>query len=86
MAHYTTPEYWFCYHQLPRHVQQVADKNYALLQENPYHPSLHFKRIQDDLWSVRAGRNYRALATRDEEGDFIWFWIGSHSTYDHLTG
>jgi hypothetical protein len=31
-----------------------ADKNYALLKENPQHPSLQFKKI-GRFWSVRVG-------------------------------
>jgi hypothetical protein len=35
------------------------------------------------VWSVRVGRQYRALAI--EGGDrFQWFWIGTHSEYDRL--
>ena len=46
--------------------------------------SLHFKKIAD-MWSVRVGRNYRALAVEVSEG-LLWFWIGTHSEYDHLLG
>jgi hypothetical protein len=53
-----------------------------LLQQDPKHPSLHFKRVRDDLWSVRVGRGYRALAIEGKDG-FQWFWIGSHA-YDRL--
>ena len=84
MRHFTTPEYWEYYHRLPIGVQRTADKNYALLREDPYHPSLHFKRIREDLWSVHVGRSYRALATCDENGDFLWFWIGPHGAYERL--
>jgi hypothetical protein len=34
-----------------------------LLRANPRHPSLHLKRI-DDLWSVRAGIDRRALLSQ----------------------
>ena len=40
--------------KLPEHVRALADKNYALLKENPQHPSLHFKKV-GRFWSVRVG-------------------------------
>lgn len=83
MSHYVTPEFWYHYRQLPEDVQRTADKNYRLLADNPYHPSLHFKKIREDLWSVRVGLSFRALAT-EEAGDFLWFWIGPHDEYDRL--
>lgn len=60
----------------------MADKNYALLKENPKHPSLHFKKI-GNKWSARVGIGYRALAV-ENESDVIWYWIGSHAEYDRL--
>ena len=82
MNHYATPDFWYHYRQLPPEVQRTADKNYQLLADDPYHPSLHFKKIRD-LWSVRVGRGYRALAT-EQDGDYLWFWIGTHADYDRL--
>jgi len=85
MKHMTLPRFWRCYHDLPKEVQELADKNFQLLKSNPYHPSLHFKRIggQSQLWSVRIGRRYRALGREKPEG-IVWFWIGSHGDYDRL--
>jgi hypothetical protein len=82
MAHVTTPRFWAAYDCLPVSVREIADKNYELLKENPQHPSLHFKKV-GDYWSVRVGRNYRALAVESSEG-MVWFWIGSHSEYEEL--
>jgi len=82
MNHRTTPDFWQLYNALPREVQELADKNYALLRNDPSHPSLRFREIEG-LWSVRVGAHYRALAYR-EDGDFVWFWIGSHADYDKL--
>jgi hypothetical protein len=41
--HRTTRRFWRCYEALPPEIQRVADQNFALLQRNPRHPSLHFK-------------------------------------------
>ena len=78
MRHFKDPEFQPLYDALPAHVRQLADRNFELLKHDPKYPSLHFKRIRDDLWSVRVGRGYRALAIEGEDG-FQWFWIGSHA-------
>jgi len=83
MRHFKDPAFRPLYDMLPPRVQRLVDKNFALLKRDPKHPSLHFKRIRDDLWSTRVGRQYRALAIEGEDG-FQWFWIGSHADYDDL--
>jgi len=44
--------------------------------------TLHFKKI-GELWSVRVGAHYRALAV-EVEGHMCWFWIGTHAEYDKI--
>jgi hypothetical protein len=83
MRHFKDPGFRPLYDALPERVRIAADKSFALLEQDPKHPSLHFKRIKDDLWSVRVGRGYRALAIEVVDG-FHWFWIGSHADYDRL--
>ena len=83
MKHWASSEFWDLYEKLPINVRTLADKNYALLKEDPKHPSLHFKSV-GKFWSVRVGIRYRALAIEIDDG-FLWFWIGSHSQYDKLT-
>ena len=78
--HFTTPEFWQCYNALPAEVRRSADNAYALLRENPRHPSLHFKKI-GRFWAARAGSNHRELGVPIEEG-ILWFWIGSHPDYE----
>jgi hypothetical protein len=82
MEHHTTPQFWERYHRLPQEIQELADRNHELLQENPKHPSLHFKQVAG-LWSVRIGRDYRALGI-PRPGAVFWFWIGSHADYDQI--
>ncbi len=83
MKHWASSEFWDLYEKLPINVRTLADKNYALLKEDPKHPSLHFKCV-GKFWSVRVGIRYRALAIEIDDG-YLWFWIGSHSQYDRLT-
>ena len=67
-------------------MQLLARKNFALLQSDPGHPSLHFKHIGGGkVWSVRVGLYYRALGATSKEG-VHWFWIGTYGEYDKLVG
>lgn len=65
--------------KLPENVRSLADKNYALLKDNPRHPSLQLKKV-GRFWSVRVGGRDRALAVQVDD-DLLWFWIGSHADY-----
>ncbi|MFL6934500.1 MAG: hypothetical protein ACJ8EJ_07610 [Xanthobacteraceae bacterium] len=84
MRHFASPAFWEAYQKLPEQTRRLADKNYALLKENPRHPSLHLKKI-GRFWSGRIGLRHRALATEVDDG-LLWFWIGSHADYDALIG
>ena len=81
--HFTTPQFWQLYYALSRKVQQLADKNFALLKANASHSSLRLKKV-GHYWSARVGAHYRVLTTEWTEG-LVWFWIGPHAAYDALT-
>lgn len=83
MKSFTTPDFWRAYAALPVQIKQNVRKAYLLWQENQYHPSLHFKKVGKNLWSVRITGGYRALAIKKGD-DFYWFWIGAHDTYESL--
>ena len=85
MNHFALPRFWRHYRALPQHVQELADEKFKLLKADPFHPSLHFKKIggHRNLWSVRVGLHYRALGRVKPEG-VVWFWIGTHAEYDRL--
>jgi hypothetical protein len=82
LRHFTNSLFWKSYDRLPVRVRRKADKSYNQLVENPNHPSLNFKRV-GRYWSARITDDIRAVAVEDD-GDFIWFWIGKHSEYDKL--
>ena len=84
MKHSANAAFWDAYNRLPVRVQRTADKNHKLLVADPSHPSLHFKKV-GRYWSVRAGKGYRAVAA-EHDGDFVWFWIGTHDAYELLIG
>jgi hypothetical protein len=82
LNHFASPEFWFHYRQLPEAIRDLADKNYQLLKENPRHPSIRLKKI-GSVWSARVGLHYRALGEDHADG-ILWYWIGSHATYDQI--
>ena len=84
MRHRANPDFWRLYRELPDEIKQLADKNYELLKRNPYHPSLHFKKV-GRFWSARIGLEYRAVAVQRDQ-DIVWFWIGPHDEYTRLLG
>ncbi len=84
LKYLASPQFWTCLRALPRPVQQLAGKSFALLKNNPRHPSLHLKQI-GRFWSVCIGLSYRALGVGIPDG-VLWFWIGSHADYDTLIG
>ncbi len=84
MKNFASRAFWECYDALPEHVQKLADRNFALLRSDPFHPSLHFKRV-GQFRSARVGRTFRALAVEVEDG-LLWFWIGDHSEYERIIG
>ena len=74
-------EFWALYEKLPKDIQGLADKNFALLKENPEHPLLYLKRV-GRYWSIRIGEKYRALGVEVGDEGVLWCWIGSHAEYD----
>ena len=82
MRHFAGPSFWSAFGTLPVAIRKRADAAFERLKANPSHPSLHFKKA-GGYWSVRVTDNYRALGVEDE-GNMVWFWIGSHAEYDKL--
>jgi len=84
VIHRATPDFWARYRALPIQVQSLADKAFASLKTDPWHASLHFKKV-GKFWSARVGIHYRAIGVDLSDG-VLWFWIGSHADYDRLVG
>ena len=85
MKSYTTPAFWKAYDRLENTVQQRVRRAYRPFKENPRHPSLRFKKVHaaEYIYSARIDRDHRVLGVRDD-GDIVWFWIGSHDEYERL--
>ncbi len=82
MTHFASSRFWECYAKLPEDVRARADKQFALLKQNPSHPSLHFKKT-GKFWSARVNAGMRALAA-ESDGDLVWFWVGDHREYERI--
>ena len=81
----TTHRFWKCYSTLPAEVKKQAKDAYELFSNNPYYPSLHFKRIHSTrpIFSVRINIDFRAIGILEDD-EITWFWIGSHHQYELL--
>lgn len=75
--------FWDDYNRLPKEIQKLAIKQYALWQTNPHHPSLRFKKVGPYWWSARITEDYRAVGIMDEN-TIVWFFIGTHSEYNRI--
>jgi len=82
LKHYANPTFWEKYKELLENIKKLANRNFELLKKNPYHPSLHLKKV-GRYWSVRVSKKYRAIGIEIGEG-IIWFWIGKHSEYEKI--
>jgi len=83
----TTEDFWNAYYRLSEEHRAAAREAYNVFQQNPNHPSLHFKKLRghENVWSVRVGLKYRAVG-RKVGDSIIWAWIGSHNDFDNLFG
>ncbi len=81
----TTRSFRAAFAALPEEIQSQARRAYRLFRDDPAHPSLRFKKVDEaeNVYSVRIGLGYRALGVL-EGSVVIWFWIGSHAQYDRL--
>jgi hypothetical protein len=78
------PAYWRRFNALPQEVQQLACRSFLIWLRNPFHPSLHFKKLKGNVWSVRVGEHYRATGYFLSSDTFVWLWIGTHEEYNKL--
>ncbi len=65
----TVPSFWKNYRKLEKDIRSRAKKSYKLWYDNPFHPSLRFKCINqsENIWSVRVTLGYRALGVLDSD-------------------
>ena len=80
-----TREFRESYLQLPEDVRRQARDAYRLFKNNPRHPSLRLKKVdqESNTYSVRIGLGYRALGVM-RGSRIVWYWIGTHADHDRL--
>ena len=75
MKSHAPAEFWQHDDRPPRHAQKLADRTFEFFKKDPLYPALHFKRLRDDIWSVRVGNHYRAMAKQRADGlDVVLDW------------
>jgi hypothetical protein len=85
MISHATNKFWKSFEQLPKPIQAKAKSAFLLWKRDSAHPSLYFKKIHSEkpIYSVRIGSSHLAIGIRENK-TMIWFWIGSHETYNNL--
>ncbi|MEO0416451.1 MAG: hypothetical protein AAF226_16015, partial [Verrucomicrobiota bacterium] len=63
MTHRKSRAFCALYEKLPTRIQDLADRKFALLKEDPTHPSLRFKKV-GPYWSARVDLDYRCLGVQ----------------------
>ena len=75
---------------LPKEIQKKFKKQIEIFKQNPYHPSLQFKKYyaqKSNLWEIRINSKYRVILEQhiqDNEikSDFTVIAIGKHDILD----
>ena len=67
------------YEDLPETIKKQADKQFALLLQNPHHPSLRLKKIKGHpyIWEGRVTESYRFTFQMSGE-TYLLRRIGTH--------
>jgi mRNA-degrading endonuclease RelE of RelBE toxin-antitoxin system len=67
------------YKKLPANIQKAVEKQLGWLLENPEHPSLKLKKMQDPrgIWEVRITRGY-CFTFQIEEDEYIMRRLKTH--------
>ena len=86
MKSHTTSGFRKRYAALPAEVREQARAAYRLFQDDPHHPSLHYKKVHthEPVYSARVGRSYRVVGLIEDGDVIVWFWIGPHEQYETL--
>ena len=85
MTSHTTERFRKTFAELPKQIQHQAKEAYKQFHQDPFYPSLRFKRVHSTkpVYSVRINIDYRAVGMQNEN-EIIWFWIGLHDDYTKL--
>jgi len=67
----TTTKFWKFYKRLPKEIKEKSKEVFNFFQKDPFHPSLHFKRVHSGkpIFSIRITKDYRAIGILEKAGD-----------------
>ena len=93
-ANRTTKNFRRQYSDLPSEIQLICRDYCVKFDEDPDHPSLRRKPLtdksstphKDGSVSVSITMRYRAIYVTDSSGINVWYWIGSHASYNTFVG
>ncbi len=80
-VHYT-PEFARRYRELPRTIQQKAERREVLFRSNPFHPSLRTEKLaprEKEYWSFRIDREYRIIFRFGDDHSVYFLTCGHHN-------
>ena len=61
------------------------DPNYPAFRRRYLHDTGKGQHARDSL-SLSINMQYRAIYVVDDDGQNVWYWIGSHADYDKFVG
>lgn len=76
-----TKEFKRRYSDLPRVIQQRAEKQEKLFYNNPHHPSLHTEKLEPknkEVWSFRIDKRYRIIFRFIGGNKVLFLTVGPH--------
>src|SRR5262249_1992153 len=83
VASTTHRRFWDEFKSHPTHLPCLPREKFQLWVRDPCHPSQQFTPLVGNVWSVRIGDHYRAMAQK--HGDLVvWFWTGTHEEYNNF--
>lgn len=79
MRLFTTKPFERDYAALPERIKELAKEKLTILIENPHHPSLRIKKMEDprDIWEGRITKSYR-FTFQMESDTYVLRRIGAH--------
>ncbi|GAB5492000.1 MAG: hypothetical protein Phog2KO_22150 [Phototrophicaceae bacterium] len=70
------------YTKLQKKIRDKVDKQIAFLAQNPHHPSLNTKKMQNThLWECRVDYHFRMVFELQEKQVIILLFVGTHEIY-----
>ncbi len=85
MTSYLSEDFIKLFRKLPKDVQAGAKNAYRKWKQDPFYSSLQFKKVHPTkpVYSVRVSSGWRAMGFKESD-KMLWFWIGSHESYNKL--